>query len=421
MTWLGIPCWCVFTRGTELLVIPQPLCPFLRFEMIQMRSRRGFALPAAVFALVVVGVLATGGFYLARQETRIGVASGRATTAFYLSERGANEVMATWDMAKFGGLAQWNTATTSGTTGDGNWTVNVTRMSSRLYFLLSTGQVVEGSGVYGTASRMTGVVARLRSANMEPRAALSTVGELKFGGSAQIYGMDYAPSEWPGYCDPTGTPKPGVLIDDEKNIKYIGGKKTIDGTPPVDEDPTLTPPDLLVFGDLTWDELVALASKIYPPGQSTITQLAPDSVKVEDEWLCDRTKRENWGDPVNPSSKCGNYFPIIYSQGDLKIAASDAGQGILLIEGDLEVSGGHEFFGPVIVKGTLTTTGTGGHFIGGVTAANVSLESSTVLGDAVVQFSRCAVQRAVLNNADLTQVRPIERRSWVDLSSVISG
>ena len=116
-----------------------------------------------------------------------------------------------------------------------------------------------------------------------------------------------------------------------------------------------------------------------------------------------------------------HYIPVIYSPGDLKIAASDPGQGILLVEGNLEVSGGHEFYGPVIVRGTLTTTGTGGHFVGGVIAANVSLDASTVLGDALVQYSACTVTRAVLNNTSLTRARPLENRGWVDLSSVISG
>lgn len=382
---------------------------------------KGFALPAAVFALVVVGVLVTGGFYLARQETRIGVASRRAAASFYLAERGANEVMSVWDVTRFGSLAPWATTTVSDTTEDGVWSVRVTRMSSRLYFLLASGGAQEGSEVLGNANRMVGVVARLRSADVEPRAALSTVGQLTFGGSALVRGWDFNPAMWPGLCDPTGVPKPGVLIDDPNNIRYVGGTKGIDGDPPVEGDPTLTPNDLLWFGDLKWEELVSLADKIYPIGTSTITQLSPDSVNVDGTWVCDRRRRENWGDPHHPTASCGNYFPIIYSKGNLRIAASDPGQGILLIEGDLEVSGGHEFFGPVIVKGTLTTTGTGGHFIGGVTAANVNLDSSTVLGDAVVQYSFCSVQRAVLNNLGLTQVRPLERRSWVDLSSVISG
>jgi hypothetical protein len=389
--------------------------------MMEKQSRGGFALPAAVFALVVVGVLVTGGFYLARQETRIGVASGRATTAFYLAERGANEVMSQWDVARFGVLPTWGTASVTDTTDSGIWSVNVTRMSSRLYFLLGSGRVTGGSAVYGEAGRMVGVVARLRSANMEPRAALTTIGELTFGGSAQIFGFDDPPTIWPGQCDPPGAAKPGVLIDDTANIKYIGGTKSIDGEPPVDEDDQMTPADLLVFGDMTWDELVSLAEKVYPLGESTITQLTPDSVDVGGAWVCNKARRDNWGDPYRPTGLCGTYFPIIYSKGNLKIAASDPGQGILLVEGDLEVSGGHEFFGPVIVKGTLKTTGTGGHFVGGVVAANVSLESSTVLGDAVVQYSKCTVQRAVQYNSALTQVRPLERRSWVDLSAVISG
>jgi hypothetical protein len=390
--------------------------------MNEMRSRCGFALPAAVFALVVVGVLATGGFYLARQETRIGVASKRATASFYLAERGANEVMSEWDMAKFGNLAAWSSATVSDSTDEGRWWVNVVRMSPRLYFLMASGNDVDGAPVWGQAGRWTGVVARLRTANMEPRAALSTVDQLTFGGSAFIDGNDYAPDEWTGHCDALGAPKPGVLIDNRENIKYVGGSQdNIKGEPPTEEDLTLTPDDLLVFGDMTWNELVSLASKIFPAGAATITQLYADSLDMEGEWVCDRANRLNWGDPYNPSGVCGDYFPIIYSKGDMKIAASDPGQGILLVEGNLEVSGGHEFFGPVIVRGTLTTTGTGGHFVGGVTAANVSLDASTVLGDAVVQYSKCSVTRAVLNNADLTQVRPIERRSWVDVSAVMSG
>jgi hypothetical protein len=393
----------------------------LRHGMIERESTRGFVLPAAVVALVLVGVLVTGGFYLARQETRVGVASLRAGTAFYLAERGAMETMSRWDMTRFGALAQWNTATVADTVDEGIWSVNVTRMSSRLYFLLATGSATAGRSVYGSATRMLGIVARLRTADLEPKAALTTVNSLRLGGSATVIGHDQPPGSWPGLCDPAGASKPGVLIDDLDNISYSGNAYTLEGDPPALEDENLTTDDLMTFGDLTWDELVALATKVYPPGASTITQLAPDSVNVNGSWECNTAPRENWGTPRDPTGVCGSYFPIIYSQGNLKIAASDAGQGIMLIEGDLEITGGHEFYGPVIIKGTLKTTGTGGHFNGGVIAANVDLESSTVLGDALVQFSRCAIQRAVLNNSDLTRVRPLAQRSWVDLSSVASG
>jgi hypothetical protein len=84
----------------------------------------------------VVGVLVTGGFYLARQETRIGMASKRGTAAFYLAEQGAMEVLSEWDNGTFGSLPEWGSAVASGATEDGTWSVDVTRMTNRLFFLL---------------------------------------------------------------------------------------------------------------------------------------------------------------------------------------------------------------------------------------------------------------------------------------------
>jgi hypothetical protein len=82
------------------------------------------------------------------------------------------------------------------------------------------------------------------------------------------------------------------------------------------------------------------------------------------------------------------------------------------VNGDLNVSGGFRFFGPVIVRGNLKTTGTGGHFNGGVMAANVDLEQNTVLGNAVVRFSSCAVVKALSGSSPPMVAR---ERSWVDL------
>jgi len=388
--------------------------------MTKTHSDVGFALPAAVFALVVVGVLVTGGFYLARQETRIGVASERATTAFYLAERGANEVMSQWDMSTFGSLANWSSAVKTDTVADGIWQVAVTKMTDRLYFLLSTGTVTLGSGMLGNASRMLGVVARLNTAEIQPPAALTTVGSLTIGGSSYIIGHDSIPSGWGGYCDSPGASKPGVLIDSLSNVTTVGVDYELEGDPPTAENPTLTPDSLLSFGELGWYDLVALADITFP-SSTVITKLGPDSISVGGSYVCNSSDNKNWGDPVDPAGVCGSYFPIIYAAHKLSINANDFGQGILLVEEDFAVQGGFTFYGPVIVRGELSTAGTGGHFNGGVIAANVNLETSTVLGNALVQFSSCAVTRAVLNNANLTRARPLENRSWVDLSSTISG
>lgn len=378
----------------------------------------GFALPAAVFALVVVGVLVTAGFYIARQESRIGIANENATRAFYLAERGVSEVMAEPDMSILGSLSMWEDTTVSDNTSDGTWEVEITRMAPRTFFLDGTGRITTGGQLLSGANRRVGMVAKMYTAVIDPPAALATQGELKVGGSSEIDGHDDIPGGWDDVCDPASlTDKSGILIDDEDNISYSGGAHDVDGDPPIEEDPDLTTDELLTFGDLTFDDLVKYANIEFTSSE-TITNTQPDSMLVDGEWRCDTSNKYNWGDPLKPAGVCGNHFPIIYAHQDLNINSSAAGQGILLIEGDLKLQGGYQFYGPVIVKGTLSTAGTGGHINGGVIAANVDLDTSTVLGNALVQYSSCTVSRALLNNKNLTRMQPLAQRSWVDLTNV---
>ena len=82
------------------------------------------------------------------------------------------------------------------------------------------------------------------------------------------------------------------------------------------------------------------------------------------------------------------------------------------IVSDASVQGGFEFFGPVIVKGRLKTTGTGGHFNGGVIAANIDLDQNDILGNAVISYSSCALIKTL--NATAAGA-PLRERSWVNL------
>jgi hypothetical protein len=291
----------------------------------------------------------------------------------------------------------------------------------RLYFLDATATVTEGGALWSGATRRIGLVTRMKSANMDPPAALATQGSLKVGGSSEVSGHDTIPSTWGSVCDSSAlTQKPGIMIDDSTAISTAGATLQVDGTPPIYQDSTITVESLLSFGDLGWNDIVALAEKRYPSG-STLADVQPDSTSIGGgSYVCRTTTPDNWGDPLHPSGACGNYFPIIYAAGNLSITAG-YGQGILLVEGNLTVQGGFEFYGPVFVKGELATAGTGGHFNGGVVAANVTFGASTVLGNAVVSYSSCAVTRAVLGNSALTKVRPLTMRSWVDLSGVVGG
>ena len=53
----------------------------------------------------------------------------------------------------------------------------------------------------------------------------------------------------------------------------------------------------------------------------------------------------------------------------------------------------------MIVKGDLDTQGTGGHFNGGVMAANVNLAQNTVLGNAVITYSSCILAKVLQASA----------------------
>jgi hypothetical protein len=389
--------------------------------MIETDGRKsGFALPVAVFALVVVGVMVTGGFYVARQESRIGVASQKGTQAFYLAERGVSEVLETWNSSQMGALEVQESLMRTRTTDEGFYRVRVTKLSDWMYFLESQGTITQGGPMVYGATRRVGTLAKIRTIDIRPPAALTTVGNATIAGKAKVYGNDYIPGAWGGYCDPTRTADaPGLLIDDANSVTFEGKVLTVEGEPPVAEDPTLTSDALLDFGDLAWEDLVSMATVTYPGG-TLVTNTEPDSVLVGGQWVCNTANPNNWGDPYNPTGACGNHFPVIYAAGDFAIQSSAEGQGILLVEGNLEFSGGYEFFGPVIVRGTVSTSGTGGHFIGGLIAANINLEDASVTGDALVQYSTCTVTRALLNNAALAIARPLEQRSWVDMSNVMN-
>ena len=96
---------------------------------------------------------------------------------------------------------------------------------------------------------------------------------------------------------------------------------------------------------------------------------------------------------------CGNYFPVIHVAGDVTLNSTQ-GQGLLLVDADLCVQGSFEWFGVVIVKGSLKTAGggaTGAHFWGMVIAANVDLDIESLTGNAVLNYSQCAIDQVALD------------------------
>jgi hypothetical protein len=109
---------------------------------------------------------------------------------------------------------------------------------------------------------------------------------------------------------------------------------------------------------------------------------------------------------------------LIYHGGSPRIQSNGFGQGILLVEGDLDIRGGYTFYGIIITQGAFSTGAGGATIMGAVLAGNDLILDQTATGGAQIIYSRCAVTRAVLNNANLSRARPLATRSWVDLTAV---
>lgn len=385
-------------------------------------DRRGFALPAAIGALTILGILVTAGFFMARQELRIGVASNYSNMAANIAQMGTNEVMANWNGYQLGLITPWDSAVINGTAAGGNWQVRVVNANGYVYRITARGDVTEGGGMWAGASRTITVVARMLFADIDPPGALTTMGNVEVKGTSSITGQDTTPGTWGPWCTTVPSGDLAGVVTDAGGTVTTSGAGTVNGTPPTVQDPAVVSDTFTDFGNLSWAQLVALAqaegNDITVPAGTQINNTAP--VLDLSTGLCDESVWNNWGDPLVPTSPCGAYFPLIYHGGSVRIQSSGFGQGILLIEGDLDLRGGYTFYGIIIAQGAFSTGAGGATVYGAVLAGNDLLLDQTATGGGQIIYSRCAVTRAVLNNANLSRARPLATRSWVDLSATMN-
>lgn len=386
-------------------------------------ARRGFALPAAIGALVVVGMLVTVGFYVTSQEMRIGAESRFSAMAANLAQSGTNGVLV-HRTRDFMDLPVWGDTTLVDTLDGGIVSVDVTRMASRMFFMDATAIVTEDGALWSGARSRVGVITRMSRARLAPRAALTTNARLGWSGRTVVQGIDAYPDGAEGGVDwstPCATMErvdaPGILAADTARIAWGGARvsrtQATTGSPAVAQDAQISFASLSTLGDMEWDQVAQLAEELPSGAPGPVAPATRDG-------RCDSSDPANWGSPGDPESPCFDYFPILHRSGRLELTGG-AGQGILLVDGDLDVSGGFAFYGPVFVRGRLTTRGEGAHFWGGVVVADPQGRASTLGGSAAITYSSCAIQRAILNNPALTKVRPLAMRSWVDLSDVSDG
>ena len=375
-----------------------------------LRDRRGMALPLALFALVITSAMMMGVFYVGRLEQRMGGGSVRKLQAFEAAEACANRVLDNWVAGNYNNMALGATSTvaldSTGLGGGTSYTASVFKLSDTKYLVQSDGQLRFGGGRVAARQRVVRLVG-LNLPDINMRAAVSTRGGIQVSGSSQISGNDHVPTGWGSACPAAGPAQAGIR-DSAGAVTTSGacsGASCITGSPQIATDPTLNSTAFTVFGDLTFADLAAMANITTTGG--TWNSLAP----AVSGGNCNTSVITNWGAPLNQASPCANYFPIIYSSGQIRLTGG-AGQGILLVNGDLEISGGVEFFGPVIVMGEVRSTGTGGHITGGVMARDANLTISFFAGNSVVDYSACAVDRALRGSA---RAKPLSSRGWAQV------
>ena len=83
------------------------------------------------------------------------------------------------------------------------------------------------------------------------------------------------------------------------------------------------------------------------------------------------------------------------------------------MDGDLDLGGTGIYVGIIIVRGTIRSSGNPSIY-GAVIANAVDV----IQGTPTIQYSQCAVDRAIIENENVTRARPLTNRGFIDMSSV---
>ncbi len=317
--------------------------------------REGFAIPAVIFALVVMSMLAMVSLITARDEQLSSRAMHESAGAFYAAEAGYNQLLATWNDSLTNTLQPGDSLLLGWQSleGGARYRGVISRYDNggggQKMFALT----VEGRGA-GPAGGQRVVSVGLTpgggvSLNLDGAFVLNSTFNVGKGGGVVVDGNDNIPPGWGGVCDAPGPAQPGIVTDDPSTVNEEGSP-TITGDPPIQ----VAPFDTAAF-DALFDQLVAMADITFPPGvqpKDGTHQILP----VENPpGVCDTSMDTNWGAPEDPTHPCFDYYPIIYApEGfDFKAQPDHAGQGILLVDETAQLENGFSWYGLIMAKGDI--------------------------------------------------------------------
>ena len=369
-----------------------------------LKSERGIALVVAIVALVVIGAIVAGTFFISTLEQKTAENSVDAAQAYQAAEAGIVKNVANWDTGYNLLAVDGNTTIGQDSVAPGTYfNVTISRLNSSLFFLRSV-------GTRNGATQTLGMVLRTVTINPNVNAAVTAKGNVSVGGNASIDGTNTNPSGWSG-CS-TAPNKGGIRTS---GTVTTNGNPTVAGSPAtIQNDSSVN--DALFRGP--FNQFKAMATMTLAGGNgngSYITYNGMTPSTTGSPARCNRTDANNWGEPLRTGGyvpECVTYSPIIYFDGNVKVT-NGRGQGILLVDGDFSITGNFSWTGLVIATGQVQTGNGTSNVSGAIMANNLDIGDQTSFsGTPVVSYSKCAIDY-VLNNTAIA--RPLAMRSWAQV------
>jgi hypothetical protein len=375
------------------------------------RTERGMALGIALIAIVLIGTMIAGSFFLSSQSYRVQSNGQFEEAALSAAEFGLNTTLQLWNKDTAAAMATGAVRTRTDTVAPGVTAVTrTTRYAGNLFAVVTEGRA--GTGVGTNARRRLGETLYLPVPTVNAIGAVTTRGNLTLSGTATASGRDSNP---PGMaCPPQDSGVAGYAMPDTTKINSSSSVPP-KGSPPKLQTPAANDSNTyLNFGGLNFDSLTKLATITYAAGANA-SSIQPTVVSG----VCDQTNTHNWGEPWYPPTvgavvACEQYYPIIWAQGNFQFS-SGRGQGILLVSGDFTASGGTTFTGLILVRGSMTTSGGGIKASGAVLAYNQNNTNGTMSGSTAIQFSRCSLAAVMSQLAIRMPPQPIKNHAWAEL------
>lgn len=343
------------------------------------RGDGGFALVVTLLILVAVTLLAAGGLWAVRSETRLADNYDEASRAFQIADGALSQYLGSES-----GVPQPRSYTFA----DGTAQVTPVRLGvfaggHELYRVTATGRFPSaGNDVERTVASMV-LVDPLQ---LEFPGGLASGGNIRKDGVAGlISGFDAAAS---GDC-PTApqADRPGVIAEDYEQSGGGGGSSPgcdgpICGDPPIEE---------------TSDPLAGLTIDWQGILDGSVVDFDLTTSNPSSDWL-DGTE-----DP----------WPVIFVDNDSEVSLSDAaghsGEGILIIKGDVQFEGDFQWDGAILVGGSMKSAGN--NQVYGATATGLNeliggdpAETDLGNGEKTFQYHSCNLLRAMREAGKMYEV-----------------